>query len=140
MDKKLIATVSILSIVILILGYIIFGSQNQKNSQITPPSKDKIVYYYGETCPHCKDVREWMEKNKVEEKIKIEKKEVWNNQINAQELNKVAEVCGLDTSSIGVPFLWADGKCYIGTPDVIKVLSDKSKINPSAGGQNGNLK
>ncbi|GIW64399.1 MAG: hypothetical protein KatS3mg092_0332 [Patescibacteria group bacterium] len=39
MDKKLIATVSILSIVILILGYIIFGSQNQKNSQVTPSFK-----------------------------------------------------------------------------------------------------
>lgn len=129
MEKKLIATISILSVIILVLGYIIFGSsQNKKQNQIKLPLKNEIVFYYGATCPHCKDVEEWMNKNKIEEKIKIEKKEVWSNQDNAAEMTKVAEVCNLDTSSIGVPFLWADGKCYIGTQEVIKILSEKAKI------------
>jgi glutaredoxin len=129
MEKKLIATVSILSVIILILGYIIFGSQNKKNTQVKLPSKNEIVYYYGATCPHCKDVEEWIKKNKVDEKIKIQKKEEWNNHDNASEMIKVAESCGLDTTSIGVPFLWDDGQCYIGTPDVTRVLSEKAKIN-----------
>ncbi|MGF3555291.1 MAG: hypothetical protein ACQXXF_08545 [Thermoplasmatota archaeon] len=71
MEKKLVATISVLSVIILVLGYIIFGSQSKKTTQIKIPSKNEIVFYYGATCPHCKDVEEWMKKNKVEEKIKI---------------------------------------------------------------------
>jgi len=134
MDKKIIWTTVIVSLVILILGYILVDSANKKNSNLSNnssvslPAKDKIIFYYGITCPHCKDVEEWMEKNKIEEKIKIEKKEVYENKKNADELSLVAKSCGLDPASIGVPFLWADGKCYIGTPEVEKVLQDKSNI------------
>ena len=129
MDKKIIWTTVIVSLVILILGYILVDSSNKKAKiKVNLPSKDKIVYYYGLTCPHCKEVEEWMKKNKIEEKIKVEKKEVWYNKENAAELQEVAKFCSLDPTSIGVPFLWADGKCYIGTPDVEKVLQDKSNI------------
>ena len=129
MDKKIVWTTIIVSVVILILGYILVDSSNKKAKiKVNLPSKDKIVYYYGLTCPHCKEVEEWMKKNKIEEKIKIEKKEVWYNQENAAELQEVAKFCGLDPTSVGVPFLWADKKCYIGTPEVEKVLQDKSNI------------
>ena len=129
MSKKLILTTVLISLVILILGYIIVDSLNKKN-QITVkvPPKNSIVYYYGLTCPHCQELDKWIKENKIEEKVKFEKKEVWYNRENAAELQKVAQFCGLDPSSIGVPFLWADGKCYIGTPDVEKILSEKSKI------------
>lgn len=128
MDKKILATVGVFSLIILILGYIIFGSQDKKNNKIKIPSKNEIVYYYGSGCPHCKEVKKWMDENKIKEKIKIEEKEVWDNFENAKELKQVAERCGLNTNSIGVPFLYVDEKCYIGTPDVIKILSEKSKI------------
>ncbi|MGB9883508.1 MAG: hypothetical protein ACPLRN_03290 [Microgenomates group bacterium] len=130
MSKKLILTTVLISLVILILGYIIIDSLNKKN-QITVkvPPKNSIVYYYGLTCPHCHELDKWIKENKIEEKVKFEKKEVWYNKENAAELQKVAEFCRLDSSSIGVPFLWADGKCYIGTSDVEKILSEKSKIN-----------
>ena len=128
MDKKIVLTSIIISIVIVVLGYILVDSSNKKAKiKVNLPSKDKIVYYYGLTCPHCKDVEEWMKKNKVEEKIKVEKKEVWYNKENAAELQEVAKFCSLDSTSIGVPFLWADGKCYIGKPDVKKVLAEKLK-------------
>jgi len=133
MDKKIIWTTVIVSVVILILGYILVDSANKKNSNLSNnssvslPAKDKIIFYYGITCPHCKDVEEWMEKNKIEEKIKVEKKEVWYNKENAAELQEVAKFCSLDPTSIGVPFLWADGKCYIGTPDVERILTEKLK-------------
>jgi len=128
MDKKIVLTSIIISVVIIVLGYILVDSSNKKAKiKVNLPSKDKIVYYYGLTCPHCKDVEEWMKKNKVEEKIKVEKKEVWYNKENAAELQEVAKFCSLDSTSIGVPFLWADGKCYIGKPDVKKVLAEKLK-------------
>jgi glutaredoxin len=129
MDKKIVLTSIIISVVIIVLGYILVDSSNKKAKiKVNLPSKDKVVYYYGLTCPHCKEVEEWMKKNKVEEKIKVEKKEVWYNKENAAELQEVARVCNLDSSSIGVPFLWADGKCYIGTPDVERILTEKLKM------------
>lgn len=128
MDKKILATVGIFSLIILIFGYIVFGSQNKKNNEIKIPSKNEIVYYYGATCPHCKEVEEWIEKNKIKEKIKIEEKEVWENKDNALQLKKVAENCQLNSETIGVPFLYAEGKCFMGTPEVIKFLKNKLKI------------
>jgi len=129
MDKKIVLTSVVISVVIVILGYILVDSSNKKKAvKVSLPSKDKIVYYYGLTCPHCKDVEEWMKKNKIEEKVKLEKKEVWYNRENAAELQEVARFCKLDPNAIGVPFLWADGKCYIGTPEVKKILEEKSKI------------
>lgn len=132
MDKKIIATTVLVSLMIIILGGVLVGSlerkREQKEKNIKLPPNNSIIYYYGATCPHCKEVEEWMNKNKVEEKIKMEKKEVWNNQDNALELQKVVESCNLNPANVGVPFLYADGKCFMGTPDVIKVLETKSKI------------
>jgi len=135
MDKKIVFTTIIVSLIVVIFGYIIVNSFAKKNNSSSNssasfnlPAKDKIIFYYGITCPHCKDVEEWMEKNKIEEKIKIEKKEVYQDQKNSAELNLVAKSCGLDSTSIGVPFLWADGKCYMGTPEVERVLEEKLKM------------
>lgn len=83
-----------------------------------PAVTSGIVYYYGEECPHCKDVMKFLEENKIAEKVNFEKKEVWHNTANAREMDSKVKICGLDKKSVGVPFLFADGKCFIGTPDV----------------------
>lgn len=129
MDKKIILTVIFASLIFLIVGYIFVNSSNKKKkaNNLFIPKKDQIVYYYGISCPHCQEVGKWMKENKVEEKIKIEKKEVYENQANAQELNYVAQYCGLSPDQIGVPFLYADGKCYIGSFEVEKILKEKIK-------------
>lgn len=78
-------------------------------------NKNSIIYFYGNTCPHCQELSKWLDENKVSKKVKYVKKEVYQNQANAQELQQAAAECGLDTSSIGVPFVYAKGKCYIGS-------------------------
>lgn len=131
MNKKIVFSTVLFSIIVLILSYIVIGSstkkQQEKNNSLLP-AKNEIVFYYGNTCPHCAEVERWMRENKVEEKLKIIKKEVYQNQANAQELDYVAQNCGLNPQMIGVPFLYADGKCYIGTDQVEKVIEDKIKI------------
>lgn len=73
-----------------------------------------------------------MQENKIEEKIEVVKKEVYDNRANSLELSQAAESCGLDTSSIGVPFLFTpEGKCLIGTPDIVGYLSDKAGLSGS---------
>lgn len=87
---------------------------------------DSDIFYWGDGCPHCQDVKDWMAENNFEEKVEIVSKEVYNNQTNSRELTARAESCGLDTQRIGVPFLYTiDGDCLIGTPNIIDYLSAK---------------
>ena len=76
------------------------------------------ILYYGAECPHCKDVEKFIDDNKLADKVPFQKKEVWHDQGNAKEMTEKATSCGLAENAVGVPFLYADGKCYVGTPDV----------------------
>jgi len=71
-----------------------------------------------------------MKENSIEEKVELVKKEVYDNHANSLELAKVAEGCGFPTDSIGVPFLYTpEGKCLIGTPDIVSYLGDKAALS-----------
>lgn len=133
MDNKKILTFFLILLVFVIIGVIVWGSKSKKtNSSLSSDTKtfssNIPIFFYGNTCPHCADVEKWMRENKIEEKIKIIKKEVYDNRENARELTKAAEKCGLSTESIGVPFLYVEEKCFIGTPDVINYLFQKAGI------------
>ncbi len=139
MQKQKIITSILVLVIVGLLIIIILGSKNKtkdtarmKNDQSVPEivevGKKIPIFFYGNTCPHCKDVEEWMENNKIKEKMEIIKKEVYDNKANAQELSLAAQSCGLDTNNIGVPFLYAENKCFIGTPDIINYLSEKAGL------------
>ena len=132
MDKKLLLTLLLSAIVLVLLGVIFIGSKNKKtensSTSVTPQNSSRdIIYYYGNTCPHCKEVSDYIDKNDLMNKLPITKKEVYENTQNANEMIAAAKECGLDTNSIGVPFVFSQRKCFIGTPDVIEYL--ESRIN-----------
>lgn len=105
---------------LLIVGLVYWGLQDSKSTSVaTSDDGASIVYYYGDTCPHCKDVAKFLDENKISEKVNFVKKEVWNNRKNAAEMDSRAASCDLKKEGMGVPFLFAEGKCYVGTPDVI---------------------
>jgi len=61
----------------------------------------KLMEFYGETCPHCIEMKPLVERLEKEENVKIEKYEVWNNKENAELLKKYdTGLCG------GVPFFF----------------------------------
>lgn len=134
--KQTVITGFIILVIIGLLSVIVWGSKDKQivsepwedqvsvSTSPTNTSSDAPIFFYGNSCPHCKDVEEWMEDNKIEEKIQIVKKEVYDNRANSLELTQVAESCGLPTDSIGVPFLYTtDKQCLIGTPDITTYLS-----------------
>ena len=95
-------------------------------SEVVAEQTDTDIFYWGDGCPHCQDVKDWMKENNIEEKIELVSKEVYNNQANSKELTARAKSCGLDTQRIGVPFLYTmDGDCLVGTPNIIEYLSEK---------------
>lgn len=125
MDKKILAVIVILGLAV--VGVVVWGmTSGTSNEPVTEVTG--TVYYYGAECPHCKKVNEFLDKNGIAEKVSFTKKEVWHDRTNAKEMSVAAKQCGLDTSKVGVPFIFDNGTCLIGEPDVIKFFSDKAGI------------
>lgn len=78
-----------------------------------------FVLYYGNGCPHCKIVEEYLDQNDPENKLGVIQKEIWSNPANKNEMVELARACGLDMGKLGVPMLQdkETGKCYGGQTD-----------------------
>ncbi|MEM5799577.1 MAG: hypothetical protein QXZ43_02845 [Candidatus Aenigmatarchaeota archaeon] len=105
-------------ITFLIIGglYIIYINKKPKYNE------NDIIFFYGITCPHCNNVEEFIEKNNLDSKLNIIKKEVYYNQTNLSELMFYVKKCSLKEDQVGVPFIYYKGKCYIGDKDIIDLL------------------
>ncbi len=124
-------TIFIVITIGILLGIIVLESNRTKGVakalEDVLSSKDP-VYFYGDTCPKCKDLQDFIDANKIEEKVNIVKREVYSNQANALMLSKVAEKCNIKSSEIGVPFFYIQGKCLVGEQDIKTYLSDKAGL------------
>jgi glutaredoxin len=127
MNKKvliptiLFAVVLIFSVVVLVKNK---GGNNLKPEN--PPNKQsEIILFYGDDCPHCAIVEEYIKDNKVKEKISFEEKEVYYNKENSDELVEKAKICGIPENYIGVPFLWDGEKCLVGDQEIIEFFNQK---------------
>lgn len=122
------------------MGYVIINPPSKKGdpiptqtSQVVSSTTEKtpavtesgIIIYYGITCPYCKDVDEWIEKNNAEDSLEITHKEVYQNKDNSNELMQVATSCGLNLNNVGVPFMFANGQCYSGKLEIIDYLQQQ---------------
>jgi len=126
------------AVALLIVGLIVFWGLKQPEKANAPTVSQEeigqqnqsadIIYYYGAECPHCKDVAKFLEDNKIAEKVNFSKKEVWHNTDNAAEMQKKGEECNLQKQGMGVPFLYARGKCFIGTPEVEAFFKQEAGI------------
>jgi len=93
------------------------SSEQAKNAPATVITSD-IIFFFGQECPHCQDVEKFLAENKISDKVKFDSLEVWHNSANNDVLTQRARECGIPQDKMGVPFLYAKGKCYVGTPDV----------------------
>ncbi|HPD07899.1 hypothetical protein KBI31_00195 [Patescibacteria group bacterium] len=104
-------------------------SNNHPDSQPATASQRQpaadFILYYGETCPHCHIVTNYIATSKIREKFQLLEKEVYNNETNARELTTVAHDCGLSQNNIGVPLLWDGHQCIIGDQPIIDFLNNK---------------
>jgi glutaredoxin-related protein len=139
--KQKTITITLILIIMGLMAFVVVGSKN-KTSPITEnfeavqpqPTNENAqeqeissdILYWGTTCPHCHDTIEWIEENKVEEKLTIIRKEVYENQTNALELSQKAKKCGIDENNIGVPLMYTtDERCLVGTPNIANYLKEK---------------
>jgi len=79
------------------------------------------IFFYGSTCPHCKKVEEYFKTNKVEEKIKVDQREVYGSKDNQALMQAKQALCKdlSDADKGGVPFLYTPDKCIVGDQPII---------------------
>lgn len=116
--------------ILAVAGLIFWGLRQPVNAPSTnmPTPGTEVILFYGKECPHCKDVEKFLANNNIPEKIKFESVEVWHNAANADLMKQKAGECKIDPSGMGVPFLWARGKCYVGTPEVESFFKQEAGI------------
>jgi glutaredoxin len=89
----------------------------------TEKTTTQYILFYGETCPYCHDVLDWMEESNIESMLDITTREVYNNPQYSEQLKLAAGVC--NQSQSGVPFLYvaANKECVVGSTPIIDYLS-----------------
>lgn len=116
-------------LLILVIGAIVVWGLRDGSESAATPLGDGMVMYWGDGCPHCENVTKFLEEKHIADKVSFEQKEVWNDRANAKEMARRAKSCGLSSNDIGVPFLFSDGKCFIGEPDVEKEFMRKADVS-----------
>jgi glutaredoxin len=114
-------------LLVLFLGFIFFNfwEYNKKvNAELNEETNGAILFY-GINCPACEVLDQLMESQGINENS-YEHKEVYYNQKNSKELIAKAGECGLNTSSISIPFLWVDGLCYVGVEPIINYFEQQA--------------
>lgn len=107
-------------IIIIALGAILIWGREQKKNNDNLPAK---ILFYGDTCPHCQIVAQYIEENNIKAKLSFQELEVYNNKKNAALLADKAKQCNVDTSQgIGVPFFFDGQNCLIGDQPIIDYL------------------
>jgi glutaredoxin len=89
-------------------------------------NKPEMILFFGDTCPHCKNVENYIQTNNVKSKLNFQELEVFNNADNASLLGEKAKQCGLDTSNgVGVPFFFDGKNCIQGDEPIIEFFKTK---------------
>ena len=96
------------------------GQGQNQASLSSSPLPSSYEFFWGDGCPHCKNVDDFLGGWDKKDKITIDSKEVWNNQGNANLMNQRVAYCNLDPKKVGVPFLFTpEGQCIIGDTPII---------------------
>lgn len=134
MKKKIVVLIT----VILSISIVVLISNNMKDNkeikltdmteQNISYSKEKINIYlfYGEGCPHCEELKNYLNSldNKEKSYFNIYTFEVWNNSTNQQFMKESAKFLNKEVS--GVPFLIIGNKTFEGYNESMNIKIKKA--------------
>jgi glutaredoxin len=126
MKKGKLIISGVVIVILVVLGVVAAKRiQNKPGQAVAGESSSKMILFYGETCPHCKKVEEFIKNNQIDSKLQIDQKEVYSNKNNQALLGEKAKSCKMDTNSIGVPFLWTGSDCLVGDQPIIDYFNQQ---------------
>ena len=76
-------------------------AQSIPQEQIFP----RMIYFYGDGCPHCENTTRFLLLSGFGEFFKIERREVYFDKTNAQMYSEIMDTLGVPTNQQGVPAL-----------------------------------
>lgn len=136
MNKALKIVIGFFVVVIILLGALYGAYLRVTGNVIVIPEDGNSsiltsgnILFYGDTCPHCKIVEEFIVSNNITEKIAFEQKEVYNNKANSAQMLAIAKSLHITGNQIGVPFLYYKGNYYIGDKDIIDLLKNETGMS-----------
>ncbi len=124
-------TAIVIIIIVVVVGV---GFWALQSGIFTPPSvaplpiPEETILFYGDGCPHCKVVDDFISENQIEDKVSFTRLEVWYNKDNQNIISQVAQKCNIALDQVGVPLLWDGSSCYVGQDDVIDFFKNASNI------------
>jgi glutaredoxin len=106
---------------LIIIGGVFFFSKSSSSEPLDPlPSPTSYEYYWGDGCPHCKNVQDFFDSWEDYDKANIEKYEVWYNKSNQKRMQQRADACKINLQEMGVPLLVTPtGECIGGDTPII---------------------
>jgi len=117
-----------LILILVALGAYYFYT-SKKVTPVFSDSEAQLILFWGDGCSHCEKVKEYIKEKKLESKVKIVYKEVFNNQDNQKQLTDTVKKCPeIDISKgIGVPLAYdtQNNKCLYGDTTIIDWLNTK---------------
>ncbi|NLC23851.1 hypothetical protein NB640_02265 [Oxalobacter vibrioformis] len=82
-------------------------------------SQEMGMLYYGQGCPHCQIVEDYLSGNGLGDNVSLQKKEVFHNRENLEELKRKANSAGIPDEFVGVPLLCEGDNCLVGEEEII---------------------
>lgn len=128
----------VLITVILSISIVVLISNNMKDNKeikLTDMTENNISYskekiniylFYGEGCPHCEELKNYLNSldNKEKSYFNIYTFEVWNNSTNQQFMKESAKFLNKEVS--GVPFLIIGNKTFEGYSESMNIKIKKA--------------
>jgi len=90
-------------------------------------ASEKIIFFWGQGCPHCAKVEQYIQKNNLDEVFNIERKEIYFNEQNREDFMRICDRYNIPLEERGVPLAVIDGKCIVGDEPIIRALEAKSQ-------------
>lgn len=84
-----------------------------------------ITFYTGDNCSSCESVKKYLLENNVKNVIAFEEKNINEIEANFEQMAEDAMYCNMDEESFGVPFLWAEGRCYADEKEITDFFRQK---------------
>lgn len=114
---------------LIVMALALTGCSNSKPDSPATPQKEEspaevdsaqVIFFWGDGCSHCENVEKYFAENgKLDEKLGIQKMEVFKNKGNQDLFMKITKKCGIGG---GVPVLYKEGKCTVGDTPIIEEL------------------